>query len=67
MGKITGFMEYTREAPKGRPVEERIQDFQEVYAPTPEETLKAQGARRTEELKRALADRYEAERSLVSA
>ena len=45
MGKVTGFMEYTREAPKGRPVEERIKDYREVYVPTPEETLKVQSAR----------------------
>ena len=45
MGKVTGFMDYTREAPRGRPVEERIQDFREVYTPVPDETIKTQGAR----------------------
>jgi glutamate synthase (NADPH/NADH) small chain len=45
MGKITGFMEYTREAPKGRPVAERIRDWNEVYEKTAEATLKTQGAR----------------------
>lgn len=45
MGKDTGFMEYAREAPKGRPIDVRIQDFNEVYQPTPDATLREQGAR----------------------
>jgi len=45
MGKDTGFMEYARQAPKGRPVDVRIQDFNEVYQPTPEDVLREQGAR----------------------
>ena len=45
MGKVTGFKEYMREAPKGRPVDERVKDFHEIYPPTKEETLKVQGAR----------------------
>ena len=45
MGKATGFMEYTREAPKGRPLDVRIKDYREVYQPTPTEVLKTQGAR----------------------
>jgi glutamate synthase (NADPH) small chain len=45
MGKITGFMEYERQAPKGRPVAERIKDWNEVYEKTPEATLRTQGAR----------------------
>ena len=45
MGKVTGFMEYTRETPPRRPVEERVHDWFEVYQPLPEEKLKAQAAR----------------------
>jgi glutamate synthase (NADPH/NADH) small chain len=45
MGKITGFMEYERQAPKGRPVAERIKDWNEVYEKTAEATLRKQGAR----------------------
>ena len=45
MGKATGFMEYAREAPKGRDVLVRIKDWNEVYEPTPEGVLKKQGAR----------------------
>jgi glutamate synthase (NADPH/NADH) small chain len=45
LGKATGFMEYKRELPERRPVEERIQDFFEVYQPFPEEKLQIQGAR----------------------
>jgi glutamate synthase (NADPH) small chain len=45
MGKITGFMEYERQAPKGRPVKERVKDWNEVYEKTPEATLRTQGAR----------------------
>ena len=45
MGKITGFMEHTREVPQKRPVEERKKDFKEVYQPFPEEKLQDQAAR----------------------
>jgi glutamate synthase (NADPH) small chain len=45
MGKITGFMEYTREAPSRRPPVERINDWFEVYLPFPEEKVRMQGAR----------------------
>lgn len=45
MGKPTGFMEFSRELPTRRPVEQRIHDFLEVYNPFPVEKLKAQGAR----------------------
>ena len=45
MGKATGFMEYKREAPRGRDVLVRIKDWNEVYEPTPESVLKKQGAR----------------------
>jgi glutamate synthase (NADPH) small chain len=45
MGKITGFLEYTRETSERRPVSERIQDFFPVYLPLSEEMLQQQGAR----------------------
>ncbi|MGO8736840.1 MAG: glutamate synthase subunit beta [Terriglobia bacterium] len=45
MGKVTGFMEYTREVPARRPVPERVNDFQEVYQEFPEQKLRIQGAR----------------------
>ena len=45
MGKPTGFMEYSRETPQWRPVEERLHDWQEVYKPFPELKLMEQGAR----------------------
>jgi len=31
MGKLTGFMEYARELPQRRPVEERVNDWFEIY------------------------------------
>ncbi len=45
MGKATGFLEYKRQTPERRPVEERSQDFFSVYLPFPEEQLQIQGAR----------------------
>ena len=45
MGKVTGFMEYTRELPKRRPVAERINDWFEIYQPFPEASVRDQGAR----------------------
>jgi glutamate synthase (NADPH/NADH) small chain len=45
MGKVTGFLEYTREVAERRPRSERIRDWFEIYQPFPEETLRAQGAR----------------------
>ncbi len=45
MGKVTGFMEYTREVPERRPVAERTQDYLEIYQPMPEEKIRLQGAR----------------------
>jgi glutamate synthase (NADPH) small chain len=45
MGKVTGFMEYTRELPTRRPVAERINDYFEVYQPFPEDKVREQGAR----------------------
>jgi glutamate synthase (NADPH/NADH) small chain len=45
MGKPTGFLEYGRELPTRRPVEERLHDWHEVYQPFPELKLVEQGAR----------------------
>ncbi|HNX34448.1 MAG TPA: glutamate synthase subunit beta [Kiritimatiellia bacterium] len=45
MGKITGFMEYGRQTPEQRPVEERLHDFKEVYRPMDEEAIRCQAAR----------------------
>src|SRR5579871_2328003 len=45
MGKVTGFMEYTREMPQRRPPAERIKDWFEIYLPFPEDKIKTQGAR----------------------
>src|SRR2546425_5394165 len=45
MGKITGFMEYTRELPQRRDPASRIQDWFEIYNPFPEQNVQTQGAR----------------------
>jgi glutamate synthase (NADPH/NADH) small chain len=45
MGKVTGFLEYQREMPERRPVEERINDWFEVYQDFPLEKVRQQGAR----------------------
>jgi glutamate synthase (NADPH/NADH) small chain len=45
MGKVSGFLEYTRELPERRPPAERIRDWFEIYQPFPEETVRSQGAR----------------------
>ncbi|HYM09333.1 MAG TPA: glutamate synthase subunit beta, partial [Bryobacterales bacterium] len=45
MGKVTGFLEYPRVAPPRRPVEERVNDWFEVYQPFPEPKLREQAAR----------------------
>ena len=45
MGKVTGFMEATRETPARRPVEERVNDYQEVYQSFPEQKLRTQASR----------------------
>lgn len=45
MGKLKGFIEIDRQKPPSRPVEERLQDWQEVYLPYAEQDLRAQGAR----------------------
>ena len=45
MGKITGFMEYSRETPGKAPVAERLHHYREFESSLPEEKLKLQGAR----------------------
>src|SRR5450432_4277623 len=45
LGKVTGFLEYTREVPVRRPAAERIHDWFEIYQPFPEESIRKQGAR----------------------
>jgi glutamate synthase (NADPH/NADH) small chain len=45
MGEITGFLKWGRETPTRRPVPLRLRDWQEVYEPFPEETLKLQAGR----------------------
>ena len=45
MGKVTGFMEYTRELPRRRDPAARIKDWFEIYQPFPEEHLRDQAAR----------------------
>ena len=45
MGKITGFIEYTREMPQRRPVDERLKDWRELEGKLPEDSLRVQGAR----------------------
>ncbi|MGH9617856.1 MAG: glutamate synthase subunit beta [Acidobacteriaceae bacterium] len=45
MGKSTGFMEFERELPERRPVQERINDWVEIYRGFPEEKQQEQAAR----------------------
>src|ERR1700722_2622176 len=45
MGKVTGFVEYTRETPGRRLPAERINDWFEVYQDFPEDKVRTQGAR----------------------
>ena len=45
MGKVTGFLEIEREQPARRAVEERVEDWFEIYHPFPEEKQREQGAR----------------------
>ena len=45
MGKITGFLEFTRELPKKRPPQERVNDYNEFVERFPEEKLNEQAAR----------------------
>jgi glutamate synthase (NADPH/NADH) small chain len=45
VGKVTGFLEYTRELPTRRPVAVRINDWFEIYEEFPEDKVSMQGAR----------------------
>ncbi len=45
MGKITGFLEYTRELPHKRPVKERINDYKEFIQKYTDEKLNQQSSR----------------------
>jgi len=45
MGKLGGFMQIQRHLPQRRPVEERLNDYREVYLPWPTEAARDQGAR----------------------
>ena len=45
MGKVTGFMEYTRELPQRREPAVRIKDWFEIYLPFPDDHLRTQAAR----------------------
>jgi glutamate synthase (NADPH/NADH) small chain len=45
VGKVTGFKEFTREMPVRRPVEERVNDYFEVYYLFPEDKVRTQAAR----------------------
>jgi len=45
MGETTGFLKWKRETPTRRPVDERLLDWQEVYAPFPVESLRTQAGR----------------------
>ncbi|GAB2770780.1 glutamate synthase subunit beta [Rhabdobacter roseus] len=45
MGKPTGFLEFDRELPKKRSVEERLRDYNEIETPFSEDTSKQQAAR----------------------
>ena len=45
MGKVSGFLEYTREAPTRRPIVERVNDYFEVYLDFPDDKVRTQGGR----------------------
>ncbi len=45
MGDPTGFMKHDRETPTRRPVPVRLLDWNEVYEPFPEDTLRTQASR----------------------
>jgi glutamate synthase (NADPH/NADH) small chain len=45
MGKISGFLEYERELPPRRPVQERLHDWHELEGKHPEDKLQVQAAR----------------------
>ena len=45
MGKVTGFLEYEREVPTRRPIEERVNDYFEIYQDFDDAKVKTQAAR----------------------
>ncbi|MEI8239978.1 MAG: glutamate synthase subunit beta [Actinomycetota bacterium] len=45
MGETTGFMQWTRITPKRRPVDDRLEDWKEVYEPFPADLLQRQAGR----------------------
>ncbi len=45
MGKPTGFIEFKREVPARRPVEERLKDHNEIYIEFPEDRVRTQSSR----------------------
>ncbi len=45
MGKETGFIDYKRENPNKRPVEERIKDYKEIFIPMDYKDIKVQASR----------------------
>jgi glutamate synthase (NADPH/NADH) small chain len=45
VGKVTGFLEYQRELPSRRPVEERVNDWFEIYREFPNSKVQTQAAR----------------------
>ena len=45
MGKVTGFLEFSRQGPRYRPVPVRLRDWHEVYQPQSDEEIAHQGAR----------------------
>ncbi len=45
MGKVTGFLEYERDVPTRRPVEERVNDYFEIYQDFEDAKVETQAAR----------------------
>ena len=45
MGKVTGFLEYEREVPTRRPIEERVNDYFEIYQDFNDAKVETQAAR----------------------
>ena len=45
MGNVNGFMQIKRNKQHSRPVQLRVQDWKDVYLPTPEKDVRDQGAR----------------------
>ncbi len=53
MGKVTGFLEYSRELPQRRPVRTAINDYFEIYQPF-RENVRANSGRALHGLRRAV-------------